>query len=356
MRKFLVVPAIMALLFVPQLSAIQCDAAPFHDKLEEITDARLKTVLSNSIKSGLISTEKEFDDAVEKAENAANNASLGYYRAKGSNKNLAAIRNRIAQQAAPIRSLDKDAVKVKKYPVNKIAPGKKLFYDIQSTIPASYNKALALCCKFNPKVGTNDHKALNKDIDAFLNSIKNDPVIKHALSVTKTTIDDLKSNWFGSGLGFEHVVSGEIKGSKVSGYHWWYRFYADERKGRAKVQSAVAGSDDCPYAYTGSFLWDPDGEGPLPEARKPKGGFIAGNSVQTILALGHIAIEAAKYYGPVPGALMFYADVNGATFQWQLYTLNGTIRSLYPMGSGKVDVNPGGQDSDYYEHQRKIVH
>lgn len=349
MRRFLV-----SLFSVFLFSAAVFAAAPnvenFRDQLQAIADQQLRKTLENSIVAGLIANQQDFDAAVARAENRANNQSPIYYSARA-NEGLSEIRKEIERIAKPIDSLDKDAVKVEKNENYKEDRDtfQLLFNDVSSDIPASYDLAYELCEKFNPKSGTNDAGKLDKDIDKFLAAIEKDPVIKHALSSTGTTIEDLKKNWFGSGLGFEHVIAGEIKGSKVSGYHWWYRFYRDEREGLAQVLSAASdvGNDSI---FTGSFYWDPDGkEGPLPRARKPKGGFCNGNSVQAMLAIGHIAIETAKKFGSVPGAMTFYADINGETFTWQLYTMGGNIRSLYPMGKGKVSFGYARADYDAEE-------
>ncbi len=345
MRRFCF--SIFSFLF---LAAAVFGAAPnleiFHDQLQTIADEQLRKTLENSIVAGLIETPQDFDAAVARAESRANNQSPLYYSARA-NANLTAIRQEIEKLAKPIDGLDKDALKVEKnenYKEDR-ETFQFLFNDVSTSIPKSYDLAYELCEKFNPKAGTNDAGKLDKEIDKFLEAIENDPVIKHALKSTDTTIEDLKRNWFGSGLGFEHVIAGELKGSKVSGYHWWYRFYRDEREGLAEVLSSVSdvGNDSI---FTGSFYWDPDGkEGPLPRARKPKGGFCNGNSVQAMLAIGHIAIETARKFGSVPGAMTFYANINGETFTWQLYTMGGNIRSLYPMGKGKVEV--GYARADY---------
>lgn len=346
-----VILGILASLFFTSVSfAGPQQVVNFHDQLEAIQDANLRRTLENSIAAGLIDNQQDFSSAVSRAEAIGNNGSTGYYSAFNATRNINEIRNIIAQQAKPLAALDRDAVKVNK---NEDYRKAKLFLDFTGTIPESYTRTVALCEMFNPKNGTNDHARLDNEIDEYLASIQNDPTIVSALKATNTTIKDLKSNWFGSGRGFEHVIAGEIDGKKVSGYHWWYKFYHDERNDRAQVKSAVAGVGN-PLTYTGSFFWDPDGsEGPLPSANKPKGGFINRNSPQVILALGHIAIEATRKFGAVPGALSFNADINGEEFRWQLYTMGGNIRSLYPMGSTKGgDVNPPGEDEIHYDYKR----
>ncbi|NCB37479.1 MAG: hypothetical protein EOM80_01810 [Erysipelotrichia bacterium] len=328
-------------LFSPGLMASSERVSYFHDQLGAIQDLELRRTLENSIAAGLIESDEDFKGAVSRAEAIANNGSQIYYSAYGSSRNVSEIRQKIAEVANSIVKLDRDALKVTKSENYRRG---MLFNDYDGSIPHSYTETIKLCEKFNPKNGTNDASALSNDIDAFLDSIKNDPVILHALKSTDTSIEDLKKNWFGSGRGFEHVVAGEVDGSKVSGYHWWYKFYDDERNGCAQVKTAVAGIGN-PRIYTGSFSWDPDGDGPMKSANKPKGGFANCNSVQSLLALGHIAIETARSYGSVPGALTFRANINGEEFNWQLYTMNGNIRSLYPM-TNKGDI---GEDAVSYK-------
>lgn len=349
MRRILAVVFLVSSLLSPlsaqNVSANDSRVGNFQDQLSAIEDVSLRKTLENSIAAGLIESQQDFKAAVSRAESIANNSSPILYSAYGSSR-AGEIQKLISEMSAPITSLDRDAIKVVK---NDKKDKSQLFSDYAASIPRSYTDALALCEKFNPKAGTNDAAKLSKDIDTFLASIKNDPVIVHALKVTNTSIEDLKANWFGSGLGFEHVIAGEVKGSKVSGFHWWYRFYDAERREQADVLSSVAGIGN-QRIYTGSFVWDADGEGPLPEAKKPKGGFINGNSVQAMLALGHIAIEAARSMGSVPGSLAFKANINGEEFSWQLYTMGGNIRSLYPMGGSKASED----DRIYYEHESEV--
>ncbi len=322
----------------------------WNSRLDGIQDASLKRTLENSIATGLIADEADFETAVARAETrfrSQNPTSRSSVRAGG---NTQAIRDAIAKSAAPIPGLDRDAVDVEKNEGLRTT----LFKPIAEKVPASYEAAYRLAVQFDPRVGTDDNDRLSKDIDAYLASIANDPVIKQALSSTGTTMSDLKRNWFGSGAGFEHVICGEIKGTGVSGYHWWYKFYRDEQNGNAKYVSTLdnAGSE---FAYTGAFTWDPDGSGPLPNAKKKKGGFTVGCSAQALLALGHIAIESARKLGSVPGALTFDAAVNGRTFTWQLYTMGGTIRSLYPMGGKGSDVDENRVAEEYFELEEEAL-
>lgn len=346
---------VFVLVFSVAVNSALPSTEDFRSQLDEITDVHLRKTLENSIAAGLILNSADFDAAVARAEDRANHNAPIYFSARA--KDISEIRREIEKIAKPIDSLDKDAVIVEKNEGYKEdRPVKKLFLDIKGKIPASFDAAYELCKKFNPKSGTNDHSRLNGDIDKFLAQIKNDPVIVHALKSTGTTIEDLKKNWFGSGLGFEHVVAGEVKGSKVSGFHWWYVFYKDERKGDAEVITAMSdvGNDEI---FTGSFYWDPDGDGSAPRAKKSKGGFSNGHSVQALLAVGHIAVETARKFGSLPGAMTFYADINGETFTWQLYTMGNSIRSLYPMGKGKLDSRFQSLDceEEFYDLEEGLI-
>lgn len=343
MRRLII---LVTLLFaVASFPAFAVSPDLFHDQLSKIQDQKLRKTLENSISVGLITDKDEFKRAVSRAEAEMNNQSPTLYSAtKRPKANYAALNSEIKKLGDKLQALDKDAVKVSK--TGSFKGGKKLFIDLTKKLPASYKKVYDLCNKFNPKHGTNDAKRLNKDIDTYLASIENDPTIVYALKVTNSSMKDLKANWFGAGLGFEHVVAGELKGSKVSGYHWWHKFYNDERKNCAQVTSAISGVGD-PCVFTGKFTWDPDDKGPLPRATKKIGGFSVGHSAQAMLALGHIAIMTAKKLnGKAPGAFKFHANINGEDFNWQMYTMGNSIRSLYPMSNKGKMINPA---RSYYE-------
>lgn len=211
--------------------------------------------------------------------------------------------------------------------------GHDQLFDEVNPSGATYKATMDLILKFNPAHNTDDHARLSRDIDAYLASVANDPCIKYALAVTGKGMDRLKANWFGSGRGFEHVFCGELKGNQVSGYHWWYKFYRDERASCTHIIDSIGPSD--PKFYCGSFKWDPDGSGnAFQPALKRKGSFAISVSAPALLALGHIAMELSRQYGN-PSSFNFRGNVNGGTYVWQVYTFGGNLRSLFPMAQKK---------------------
>jgi len=302
------------------------------DQVSSIEDTSLKRLIENSVSVGLITTSQELDSAVARwKEKALRDNPAAFFFGMGnsfpSQKSSESIAQEISRLVAPLEKLDRDAMPNVSMNNNKLL---KLFKPISGTVPPSYDATFCLAVKFNPIVGTDDSPRLDSEIDAYLAVIANDPCIQYALKTTGTSLNDLKKNWFGPGCGFEHVFNGEVKGNEVSGYHFWYKFYRDENESRTQYISTLQGFGD-PYIYTGQFAWDPDGNGPMQRAMKKKGGFSVKNSPQAILAMGHIAVETCRKNGGIPGALIFPAKINGESFNWQLYTFKGTIRSLYPM-------------------------
>lgn len=355
MRKSLSLAAIAMLSLVAMSTPATAATKDFSDQLDSIKDEQLRRTLSNSIAIGLISTDEELQAAISQAidsQEEDNMISCEVSRKKPKNGNKpnnnkpnnnkpnnnggngggnSALAQKITQLSKNLYALDQKAsVKVQKNEGRNGAT--KLFKDITTPIPAAYDRCIKLCNLFDPHTNTPEMDKHRKAITEFFHSIENDPCVQEALKVTNTSIDDMMNNWFGAGAGFEHVIAGEIKGTKVSGYHWWYRYYTDERNGHVEYINSVEAIGN-PRMYTGSYTWDPDGNGPLPTCKKPKGGFTLQHSPMVLLALGHIAIETCRANGSIPGSLTFKADVNGESFTWQLYTMNGTIRSLYPMAN-----------------------
>ena len=333
----------------PVRGQVSGNPSEFASRLAAVEDPSLRLTLSKSIAVGLIKDAREFDSAL----------SIGMARAIRDNPAVFSTRSfyqlnksvgeEISRLAAPISGLDRDSLK--NVSMNNNGAG-NLFNPISEKIPASYESTYNLAGLFNPKVGTNDAQSLEKEIDRYFQTLSDDPVIKYSLQCTKTSIGDLKRNWFGPGMAFEHIIAGEYKGNEVSGYHWWYKFYRDEQKGGTKYLKTLQ-ANGSKKIFTGQFSWDPDLSGPIPVKMKKKGGFTVGHSPQALLALGHIAIETAKKNGNVPVGITFKAGINGETYTWQVYTVGGSLRSLFPMAakSGSEDVTPGS----YFAEEEDVL-
>lgn len=154
--------------------------------------------------------------------------------------------------------------------------------------------------------------------------------------------------------GFEHVFVGEQEGSKVQGYHFWYKYYLDDGLASTIDRSRFPGFKDDRIAYlrgqygngqenfpesvTISFKWDaPDYDrGATRPLTKPIGGFFVGCSVEGLMAIGavraHVGARAPKE-----------AVINGARYDLKVFRSenNQNIRTFYP-----VYLGPGGDDSN----------
>ena len=225
----------------------------------------------------------------------------------------------IASIFREIDELDRDYLEVE---VNENA-GHHLFGELKTVPTESYKKTMDLIHLFNPSTNSNDHRRLQKQIDVYMDYLSTFEVIKVALARTNTTIRQLRDNWFGSGRGFEHIIAGELKGRKVSGYHWWYRYYMDQQKGLVKYVDSKKGIGD-PNVFIGSFYWDPDGSGPLPNSYKKLGGFHIGQSAPALIAVGHVAMEFSRR-----GGYGFAAPYRGQTYYWQTYSFEGNLRTMF---------------------------
>jgi hypothetical protein len=157
--------------------------------------------------------------------------------------------------------------------------------------------------------------------------------------------------------GFEHVFVGEQEGSKVQGYHFWYKYYLDDGLASTIERTRLPGFKDdrivylrgqygngqenFPESVTISFKWDaPDYDrGATRPLTKPKGGFFVGCSVEGLMAIGavraHLGARAPKE-----------AVINGARYDLKLFRSanNQNIRTFYPVFLGKAgdDTNSSG--------------
>lgn len=154
--------------------------------------------------------------------------------------------------------------------------------------------------------------------------------------------------------GFEHVFVGEQEGSKVQGYHFWYKYYLDDGLASIIDRNRLPGFKDdrivylrgqygkgqenFPESVTISFKWHaPDYEhGALRPLTKPIGGFFVGCSVEGLMAIGavraHLGARAPKE-----------AVINGARYDLKVFRSdnNQNIRTFYP-----VYLGPAGDDAN----------
>ncbi len=206
-----------------------------------------------------------------------------------------------------------------------------------TSLDPSYEATLALCESFDPSPETRDdtQASVSEQVDRYLTLMREKPVIRFALQQTGTSVKELRATWFGPGRGFEHVFCGEARSDgKVGGYHWWYKFYREERTGRVEYHVSLKGTSD-PRIATIRFTWDPDGPGgrfrPLV---KPIGGFTVGDSPAALLALGHLAVQLKLDRNQDAGP-DFVANINGAPYRWVLVLdrRTGSLVSLYPLAN-----------------------
>lgn len=214
-----------------------------------------------------------------------------------------------------------------------------LFADLPATtrLDPIYEATLALCAAFDPSPESRDDEqaGVSEQVDRYLALISEKPAIRVALRETGTSVKELRATWFGPDRGLEHVLCGEARpDGKVGGYHWWYKFYREERAGRVDYLYSLEGTTD-PRIATIRFTWDPDGPGArFPALVKPIGGFTVGDSPAALLALGHLAVrlhlDRDQEAGPD-----FVANINGTRYRWVLVLdrLTGSLVSLYPLAN-----------------------
>ncbi len=144
--------------------------------------------------------------------------------------------------------------------------------------------------------------------------------------------------------GFEHVVVGEQQRGKVQGYHFWYKYYLDERFVPDTLPSSSPPSDSpkdaihflgwegtfnsaSPDCVTLSFIWEAFDykKKDYRKLTKPIGGFWVGPSVEGLLAIGTVRfLEQA--FAPKQ------ATINGITYNLELFRSpdNKHLRTFFP--------------------------
>ena len=213
----------------------------------------------------------------------------------------------------------------------------------------SYEATYELCRLFDPTPDTRDDQdpVVSAAIDRYLELIAEKPVIRYALSVTRSSISDLRNTWFGPTRAFEHVFAGEISADgSVGGYHWWYKFWREEQQGLVDYTRTVEGIDD-PRIATICFTWDPDGVAKrFSTHEKSIGGFTVGDSPCALLALGFIALKCGLNRYDWERRPDFKANLNGRQYEWVVVVTEdrANLVSLYPLAndwqSGRESLLP----------------
>lgn len=145
--------------------------------------------------------------------------------------------------------------------------------------------------------------------------------------------------------GFEHVLVGEQKQGKVQGYHWWYKYYLDERFRRDDQDDDETdlitvldwkGTPDqlSPDVATLSYKWrafDYEAQ-QFRMLTKPIGGFWIGPSVVGLMAIGTVRF--------LPEAVApKKAEINGIKYNLPLFRSpnDRNLRTFYPEYVGPVE-------------------
>ena len=152
--------------------------------------------------------------------------------------------------------------------------------------------------------------------------------------------------------GFEHVFVGEKNGSNLGGYHFWWKYYLDDKA----VPGYADGKDNMrflgsryrslnregvanPYVVTLSHSWDAfDYENNKNEKiNKRIGGFLVGCSPEGLIALGMVA-----FYDP-RRSRTFQLN-NGSSYEMKLFKAgenSGSINTFYAIFTGLAEVPTG---------------
>jgi poly(U)-specific endoribonuclease len=160
---------------------------------------------------------------------------------------------------------------------------------------------------------------------------------------------------------FEHIIVGEQKGSKVGGYHFWYKYYLDDGLARqvdggrgnfpglsddriTYLSSKASNSQSIyPESVVISYRWKaPDYDAKkLRPLTKPTGGFFVGCSIEGLMAIGtvraHVSARAPKE-----------AVINGARYDLKVFRSddNKNLRTFYPVFLGAAGEIIGTPDPE----------
>ncbi len=246
-------------------------------------------------------------------------------------------------------------------------------------IPASKMNTYTLCTKlFNNYTLNNFSKestvSANEEaeVNAFIDAIKDTGSMRLAREFREQQlgrdmsdaewISALKEIWFReyelgsapSRNGFEHVFVGEQKGGSIGGYHFWYKYYLDDKAGvlgygdgednidynGTKYGGSVTNEEGItnPDSATLSYTWDAYDYEKKTKATglvKRVGGFWIGPSPEGLIALGTVC-----FFQSTPNSRLS-TEINSNQYDLKLFKdpQSKSINTFYAVLKG-VTVRP----------------
>lgn len=141
--------------------------------------------------------------------------------------------------------------------------------------------------------------------------------------------------------GFEHVIVGEQKQGKVQGYHFWYKYFFDEKFVFGDMRKDLiqflgfkeSPADTTPEVATISYVWEAFDYRTERTRRltKPTGGFWIGPSIEGMIALGTVRF--------LPEAMApKEAVINDVRYELKLFRSANDrhMRTFYPVFVGNA--------------------
>ena len=159
--------------------------------------------------------------------------------------------------------------------------------------------------------------------------------------------------------GFEHVIVGEQRQGKVSGYHFWYKYYLDDQN-NLRDEDGIhyqgtrgdnqEGNIMVPEVSTIAFRWEAfDYERKVRRPLYKKiGGFFNGCSIEGLMAIGTLRFFL-EGYAPKE------AIINGASYNLKIFRSNNAkhLVTFYPVFGKIVEPIDNGGEDDHREEEDK---
>jgi poly(U)-specific endoribonuclease len=215
-----------------------------------------------------------------------------------------------------------------------IPESKRKTYDLSQKLFDNYNP--------NPFESEKETGVETSEQEAFVRALVETELVKHLAQHLKTDADSLSAEFkellfgtFGTRYErdlsfFEHVFVGEGVAC-LGGYHYWYKYLDDQRKGRILRGKRMNHSPPTPHAVTMTFcasLEDADHGGVVNNVRKSIGGFFIGCSPEFLVAVAYL-LSVTESRGKR------HILVDGCKFELKLETYRQRksthVRSFYPI-------------------------